>query len=154
MRAALDIATKDLKQRIRDRSALLIAIVAPFVLAVLFSLMLGGIDQSFHADWAIVDLDGGEIAVALVEESARLVEEGFEAEFTVLVWPDHEGRSAFLAARWTEAGLDVVEANDILPDPWAPEYLIAGDGHPSALAARMIGQALAEHFEGAADGTR
>jgi ABC-2 type transport system permease protein len=67
MRAAFDIAIKDLKQRIRDRSALLIAIVAPFALAVLFSVMLGGIDQDFHADWAIVDLDGGEIAAALVD---------------------------------------------------------------------------------------
>ena len=38
MRAALDIALKDLKQKVRDRSALLISIVAPFALAALFSL--------------------------------------------------------------------------------------------------------------------
>ena len=38
MRAALDIALKDLKQKVRDRSALLISIVAPFVLAALFAL--------------------------------------------------------------------------------------------------------------------
>jgi hypothetical protein len=95
-----------------------------------------------------------DLAVALVEESARLIEQDFGAEFTVLVWPDDEGRSAFLAARLTEAGLDVVEASDILTDPRAPEYRIASDGHPNALAARMIGQALAEHFERAGYGTR
>jgi ABC-2 type transport system permease protein len=67
MRGAFDIAIKDVKQRIRDRSALLIAIVAPFVMAVLFSVMLGGVDQGFEADWAVVDLDGGDLAVAFIE---------------------------------------------------------------------------------------
>ena len=37
MRAALDIALKDLKQKVRDRSALLISIVAPFSLAASIS---------------------------------------------------------------------------------------------------------------------
>ena len=67
MPAALDIAAKDLRQRLRDRSAMLIAIVAPFSLAVLFSVMLGGLDEGFHAQWGIVDLDGGEVALAFVE---------------------------------------------------------------------------------------
>lgn len=74
MRAALDIAAKDLRQRVRDRSALLIAIVAPFVLAVLFSIMLGGTERPFHADWAVVDLDGGEIAGALIDGPIRDLE--------------------------------------------------------------------------------
>ena len=75
MRAALDIALKDLKQRIRDRSAILIAIVAPFALAALFSLMLGDIEQDFNARWAVVDLDGGEIAVAFAEGPIAGLEE-------------------------------------------------------------------------------
>ncbi len=74
MRAALDIAAKDLRQRARDRSALLIAIVAPFVLAVLFSVMLGGTDRPFHADWVVVDLDGGEIAGVLIDGPIRDLE--------------------------------------------------------------------------------
>lgn len=65
MRAALDIALKDLRQKVRDRSALLISIVAPFALAALFSMILGGLDDDFHASWGYVDLDGGEIAAAL-----------------------------------------------------------------------------------------
>ena len=67
MRAALDIALKDLRQKVRDRSALLISVVAPFALAALFSMILGGLDEDFHAQWGYVDLDGGEIAVALDE---------------------------------------------------------------------------------------
>lgn len=77
MRAALDIALKDLKQKVRDRSALLISIVAPFVLAALFSLILGGLDEDFSARWGYVDLDGGEVAAALDEGPLRgLASEG------------------------------------------------------------------------------
>jgi ABC-2 type transport system permease protein len=75
VRAALDIAAKDLRQKIRDRSALLIGVVAPFALAALFSMVLGGVDEDFHADWAYVDLDGGEIAAALAEGPLRGVED-------------------------------------------------------------------------------
>jgi len=67
MRAALDIARKDLRQKVRDRSAILVGIVAPFVLAALFGSVLGGVEEDFHARWALVDLDGGSIAAALDE---------------------------------------------------------------------------------------
>ena len=77
MRAALEIARKDLRQKVRDRSALLIGIVAPFALAALFSAVLGGLDEEdFHARWALVDLDAGAIATALEEEgfASRLID--------------------------------------------------------------------------------
>lgn len=50
---------------VRDRSAILIGVVAPFALAALFSSILGGLDQGFHARWGIVDHDRGEISSAL-----------------------------------------------------------------------------------------
>ncbi len=74
MRAALDIALKDLRQKIRDRSALLISIVAPFALAALFSMILGGLDEDFEARWAFVDLDGGDVAAALEDGPLRALE--------------------------------------------------------------------------------
>ncbi len=67
MRAALDIALKDLRQKLRDRSAILVGIVAPFTLAALFSAILGGLEEDFQAHWAFVDLDGGAVATALQE---------------------------------------------------------------------------------------
>lgn len=67
MRAALDIALKDLRQKLRDRSAILVGIVAPFTLAALFSAILGGLEEEFQAHWAFVDLDGGAVATALEE---------------------------------------------------------------------------------------
>ena len=47
-RTALLVAGKDLRQRLRDRSALVIAFVAPFVLASIIGLAFGG-DTTFRA---------------------------------------------------------------------------------------------------------
>ena len=64
MRASLVIAGKDLRQKIGDRSALFLTILAPLGLAFLFSLMIPS-QEGFHTTWAVVDLDGGPIAQAL-----------------------------------------------------------------------------------------
>ena len=47
MRAAIVIAVKDLRQKIGDRSALFLAILAPLGLAFLFSLMIPS-QEGFH----------------------------------------------------------------------------------------------------------
>jgi ABC-2 type transport system permease protein len=75
MRAALLIAAKDLRQKLRDRSALLVSIVAPFALAALFASVLGGLQQDFHARWALVDLDEGEVATGLAAGPLRGMQE-------------------------------------------------------------------------------
>ncbi len=64
MRAAIDIAVKDLRQKIGDRSALFLAILAPLGLAFLFSMMIPS-SEGFHATYVVVDLDGGPIAEEL-----------------------------------------------------------------------------------------
>ena len=64
VRTALLIAAKDLRQRLRDRSELLMAIVAPLGLAVIFAGLLGGA-TSFHATYVVADLDGGQLAHVL-----------------------------------------------------------------------------------------
>jgi ABC-2 type transport system permease protein len=67
MRSALLITAKDLRQRVRDRSVILFGVAAPFGLAFIFSLLLGGA-TSFHADYVVVDLDGGPQATAFREQ--------------------------------------------------------------------------------------
>lgn len=64
MRIALLIAAKDLRQRLRDRSAILIAVVAPLGLAFIFAALLGN-TTSFHATYVVADLDGGQLAHVL-----------------------------------------------------------------------------------------
>jgi ABC-2 type transport system permease protein len=67
MHAALIIAAKDLRQRLRDRSAIVMAVVAPFLLAAIFAMLLPS-NQGFHTEYAVVDLDGGPVSAAFVEE--------------------------------------------------------------------------------------
>jgi len=67
MNAALAIAAKDLRQKIRDRSAIIIAVIAPLALAFLFSSALPSSQDSFSASFEVVDLDHGPVAQALVD---------------------------------------------------------------------------------------
>jgi linearmycin/streptolysin S transport system permease protein len=60
MHHACTIAAKDLRRRLRDRTALLVAIVLPLGLAWIFSLTLGDIETAgFQATYTVVDLDHG-----------------------------------------------------------------------------------------------
>jgi ABC-2 type transport system permease protein len=60
-RTTLLVAGKDLRQRLRDRSALVIAFIAPFVLASIIGLAFGG-DAAFRATYAVADADRGPVA--------------------------------------------------------------------------------------------
>lgn len=65
MRAALVIARKDLRQRLRDRSAIIVAVIAPFGLAAIFSTLIGGVSQPLELSYAYADLDRSELSTAL-----------------------------------------------------------------------------------------
>jgi ABC-2 type transport system permease protein len=66
---AWTIATKDLRRRLRDRTALLVAFVLPLGLAWIFSLTLGDVEtRGLEATYAVVDEDPqGELAHALTD---------------------------------------------------------------------------------------
>ena len=68
MRAVLTIAGKDLRQRFRDRSAIVLAFVAPIVLALIIGGALGSSNIDFHATVAVADEDGGPVAAAFVND--------------------------------------------------------------------------------------
>lgn len=68
VRPALLIALKDLRQRLRDRSALIVAFVAPFGIAAIISLALGNTGR-FHATFAVADEDGGPVAKAFIDNA-------------------------------------------------------------------------------------
>jgi len=61
MSAVVAIALKDLRQRLRDRSAIVLGFIAPIAVAALISVAFGSAG-SFHADVAVVDLDRGPVA--------------------------------------------------------------------------------------------
>lgn len=77
MLLALRIAAKDSRQRLRDRSLPLFAVVLPLGLAFIFSLILGGVDDGSEVfRYAVADEDGGPMAVAFTDEFLPAVEAG------------------------------------------------------------------------------
>lgn len=62
MRFALLVCLKDLRQRLRDRTAIVVAVVVPLLLSGLVGLALGGNASGFEMRLALVDEDGTEAA--------------------------------------------------------------------------------------------
>lgn len=85
MGAALRIAAKDLKLRVRDRSAFILGILAPLVLAYIFYLVFGpaATGQGLNLEYGLVDEDRSQISSAFAsilegaEEDGVLVLEMF-----------------------------------------------------------------------------
>jgi ABC-2 type transport system permease protein len=75
MRIVLLVALKDLRQRLRDRTALLVSVVAPLGLAVIFSQLLAGATD-FRAVYVVADMDGGPLATVLRKDVIGSLEGG------------------------------------------------------------------------------
>jgi ABC-2 type transport system permease protein len=65
--AGLVIAARIMRQRIRDRSALLFAVVTPLGLALAFSVLIPNDFSTFHTHFIVVDNDHGTFASHLVQ---------------------------------------------------------------------------------------
>jgi ABC-2 type transport system permease protein len=74
MRTVLLIAGKDLRQRLRDRSLLMMALALPFGLAFIFNLVFGGLDNDESARFALADEDHGAAATGFVDNVLRPLE--------------------------------------------------------------------------------
>ncbi len=127
MRAALLIAGKDLKQRLRDRSAILVAFVVPLGLAFVFNATLGGISTGGTAfTYAVVDSDGSQVSSVFANEVLPAVEEGGAIRIRT-VPSEAEGR------RLVEAG--TMDAMFVVPEGFgaavqgnsAAEIQVVGD---------------------------
>ena len=68
MSATLRIALKDLRQRLRDRSAIMVAIVLPLALAFIYSSLFGTAAAPRAFGYAVVDLDRGDVAQVFVTD--------------------------------------------------------------------------------------
>jgi ABC-2 type transport system permease protein len=76
MRAAIVIALKDLSQRIRDKSAILLGLVAPLGLAFIFSAIIpDATASSFDIHVGIVDNDHAAISAGFIDEVIPAVED-------------------------------------------------------------------------------
>ena len=132
----LAVAAKDLRQRLRDRSALVLAFVAPFGLAAIISLAFSQFAGQTHAIFAVADLDRGPRAAAFLA-SLRAP----ELAPVLTVRPVAESRARALAAH------DRVDAAVVIPAGYsagaAPVAVLASPANPVAGA---VAQALADGF--------
>ena len=98
MRVTLIIALKDLKQRLRDRSALIVAFVAPLGLALIITGAFGsGFSDRFSATYGVVDSDRSDLSKAFTEqvlgapqlrEQIKVVPAGSEAQAREIIGRD------------------------------------------------------------------
>lgn len=87
MRALLVVGAHELRSRLRDGTAPLIALVAPILLATLFGLALGGDDDPpLKATIGVVDLDGGEFPASVQREALKTDE--LKGVLTFRQYPD------------------------------------------------------------------
>ncbi len=76
MTSALHIAWKDIRQRLRDRSAYVMGIVAPLGLALIVGNLIGGATEGEPLKLAATDEDGGPVATAFLDVLAAFEEQG------------------------------------------------------------------------------
>lgn len=114
MRAALTIGLKDLRQRLRDRSAYVVGIVAPLALVLVLVGTIGSASEdSFGFAFAVADEDGGEVAAAFVGALDELAADGLawirrvpdRAAAAALVSDDEVGAAFVVPAGFTDAVL-------------------------------------------------
>ena len=103
MGAAFVIAANDLRMRVRDRSAIVIGLVAPLVIAALMSFAFKG-TEDFHYTLGFANADHGEVASALHQ---TLQDPALRAYVTVREYPDASSVRAAIRSKAVAAGLVV-----------------------------------------------
>jgi ABC-2 type transport system permease protein len=83
MRAALVIAARILRQRLRDRSAIIFAVLTPLGLALAFSLLIPNDFSSFHTRFIVIDGDGGHVSSILVRNVLPAVADAGVADISM-----------------------------------------------------------------------
>ena len=151
MHAALTIAAKDLTERLRDRSAIVLAIVVPLGLAFIMNLTLGPItDQAFSTGVAVADADGGAVSEAFSGILSEIEEAGF---ITVSEAPDEAAARAMIDT-------DEVSTAYLVPEGFSDAVGMNQDAeitvvaNPDQAIGAQVGRAMAEGFAGEVNGVR
>lgn len=152
MRAAWRITAKDLRLRLRDRSAFILGIVAPLVLAFVFNAVFGGaFGEDAIATVGFVDEDGGGVAAGFAEALAAISEEGI---IEVEEFPDADTLSTRIDEGDLGAGIVVPSGltDRVLAGEPATLRVVASVDSPTT---RNIAESIASAFaNGVADTQR
>ncbi len=104
MRAALVIAGRILRQRLRDRSAIVFSVVTPLGLALAFSMLIPNEFSSYHTSFAVVDADNGHVSQILVDDVLGAIVDAGVADVT----PEPNEAAAAEAVRAGRVGAAIV----------------------------------------------
>lgn len=160
MRAAWRIALKDLRQRLRDRSAIMLGVIAPLGLAFIFSLIIPDSAEDFTVNLGVVDADGGDVASGLLAVVDELEQDGL---FAVTQMSGRDELVAAVEAGEVEAGLvvpagftDAVNTQDsgTCDDSGCTVATIEIVGHVDRQISAQITDAVASSFAGRLTGVR
>jgi ABC-2 type transport system permease protein len=144
MRAVWTIAAKDLRQRLRDRSAIVLAFVAPIALASIISLTFGSLeDFDFETTWVVADLDGSSLSRTFTEEV--LGSEDFRGSVTVVQASDAEEARAFVERGDASAAFVIPSGFERATRGGAPVPLTVFESSGRAVGAE-VARAVAEGF--------
>jgi linearmycin/streptolysin S transport system permease protein len=133
LRAAILITRRILRQRIRDRSAILFAIVTPLGLAIAFGLLVPNDFTAFHTHFEVVDEDGGPIAAALIDGPLAQIAEAGVADVAIAASED----AALAVLRAGDAGAVIVIPpgfSDAVGAARPTEIRVLGGEFPASLA--------------------
>ena len=151
MRAALLIAAKDLRTRVRNRTALIVAVIAPFGLAAILGTVIPTGADEIEFSFVVADVDASEVSAALADGPLAAVAEAGIA--TVSEAADADAARAAI----DEGDADVAF---ILPAGFGTAVLggqsatieLVADGDEGFAAS--IGQSLADAFVAELDAVR
>lgn len=120
------ICAKDLRLRLRDRSLIILAFVAPLALSLVFNVVFGGIDDGDRItfDFGVVDLDGGELGAGFTSVMEEVESTGL---ITLTTYPD------------ADAGRDAVDDGDVAAVVVLPEGLSAAMAAGEERQVQVIG---------------
>jgi ABC-2 type transport system permease protein len=152
MRAALLIAAKDLRQRMRDRSALLVALVLPLALASIFGLILHDVGSgrtTFH--YAVVDLDRGASARAFTGHVLGPLQ---RRGLLDLRHPDSIARARRLVDRGTVAAAIVIPAGFSAAVAGGEPARIGVLGNVDNPISSLVAESIARSYASTIDGVR
>jgi ABC-2 type transport system permease protein len=132
----LTIMMKDLRQRLRDRSLPVFALVVPLGLAMIYSLVFGNAAELGEARFAVADRDGGPVAAAFVQDVLRPMERDGKIVLVATAAPE---QAIAMAERGEVAAAFVIPAgfSAAVASGGAPQIEIVGD------AAQALGVTVA-----------
>lgn len=146
---AFTIAAKDLRLRIRDKSAWIIAIVAPFALAAIISLAFKG-EGEFHTTMVVADEDSSEISEAFV---SVLTTPDVKKIITLRIVDSAQEASALTEGEKVSAGLVIPPGfGQAVVDDGSPNIIVIK--HPNSPIAASVAENIARRFASETDSVR